>query len=109
MAVCRADHIDSSPPLRSIPTRRSSDLALGMFPEGTRQEREPGEVKPGAAMVAIQEGDHRGAGLDLTGLPLLRSEEHTSELQSHLNLVCRLLLEKNNTTSTPPTKTLSSS
>src|SRR5260370_9342311 len=24
-----------------------------------------------------------------------RSEEHTSELQSHLNLVCRLLLEKN--------------
>jgi 1-acyl-sn-glycerol-3-phosphate acyltransferase len=29
---------------------------LGMFPEGTRQEREPGEVKPGAAMVAIQEG-----------------------------------------------------
>src|SRR6266480_6105702 len=25
---------------------------------------------------------------------LLRSEEHTSELQSHVNLVCRLLLEK---------------
>src|SRR5207237_9035622 len=24
-----------------------------------------------------------------------RSEEHTSELQSHLNIVCRLLLEKN--------------
>src|SRR5260370_3725327 len=24
----------------------------------------------------------------------IRSEEHTSELQSHLNLVCRLLLEK---------------
>src|SRR5260370_31517843 len=31
-----------------------------------------------------------------------RSEEHTSELQSHLNLVCRLLLEKkNNHTSFP--------
>src|SRR5260370_10274711 len=29
---------------------------------------------------------HRQAGI--------RSEEHTSELQSHLNLVCRLLLEK---------------
>src|SRR5260370_26492821 len=30
------------------------------------------------------------------GKPLwkTRSEEHTSELQSHLNLVCRLLLEK---------------
>src|SRR5467141_4331282 len=26
--------------------------------------------------------------------PCARSEEHTSELQSHLNLVCRLLLEK---------------
>src|SRR5260370_20870757 len=25
---------------------------------------------------------------------VIRSEEHTSELQSHLNLVCRLLLEK---------------
>src|SRR5207237_7360808 len=29
---------------------------------------------------------------------LSRSEEHTSELQSHLNLVCRLLLEKKNKT-----------
>src|SRR5260370_29895698 len=30
-----------------------------------------------------------------TGLQdFVRSEEHTSELQSHLNLVCRLLLEK---------------
>src|SRR5260370_24215065 len=35
-----------------------------------------------------------------------RSEEHTSELQSHLNLVCRLLLEKkkqNIITTLPPT------
>src|SRR5260370_14367774 len=34
-----------------------------------------------------------------------RSEEHTSELQSHLNLVCRLLLEKKKKTawsSRPP-------
>src|SRR5260370_20081319 len=29
---------------------------------------------------------------------LWRSEEHTSELQSHLNLVCRLLLEKKKNT-----------
>jgi 1-acyl-sn-glycerol-3-phosphate acyltransferase len=29
--------------------------ALGMFPEGTRQEREPGPVRSGAAMVAVQE------------------------------------------------------
>src|SRR5437773_8845702 len=30
----------------------------------------------------------------------VRSEEHTSELQSHHDLVCRLLLEKKNTTIT---------
>src|SRR4051812_40053431 len=32
--------------------------------------------------------------------PKKRSEEHTSELQSHVNLVCRLLLEKKKTTKT---------
>src|SRR5258706_8520306 len=32
---------------------------------------------------------------------LLRSEEHTSELQSLTNLVCRLLLEKKKTTTWP--------
>src|SRR5256885_13018892 len=31
-----------------------------------------------------------------TGVGLKRSEEHTSELQSPCNLVCRLLLEKKN-------------
>src|SRR5260370_13888132 len=37
-------------------------------------------------------------GLDPTVIEayLGRSEEHTSELQSHLNLVCRLLLEQKN-------------
>src|ERR1022692_4961162 len=34
-----------------------------------------------------------------------RSEEHTSELQSPCNLVCRLLLEKNNRFITCPVKT----
>src|SRR5260370_2701066 len=34
---------------------------------------------------------------------LVRSEEHTSELQSHLNLVCRLLLEKKKHTEAPTT------
>src|SRR5690242_21352803 len=29
-----------------------------------------------------------------SGIEVARSEEHTSELQSHVNLVCRLLLEK---------------
>src|SRR5438477_6541893 len=32
-----------------------------------------------------------------TGRGRRRSEEHTSELQSHVNLVCRLLLEKKKT------------
>src|SRR5690242_21279682 len=32
--------------------------------------------------------------LEALRLRALRSEEHTSELQSHVNLVCRLLLEK---------------
>src|SRR5256885_4380518 len=35
-----------------------------------------------------------GAELSLAGHAALRSEEHTSELQSPCNLVCRLLLEK---------------
>src|SRR5260370_18599496 len=33
-------------------------------------------------------------GTTLSARGASRSEEHTSELQSHLNLVCRLLLEK---------------
>src|SRR5260370_32756082 len=33
----------------------------------------------------------------VSGRQDFRSEEHTSELQSHLNLVCRLLLEKKKT------------
>src|SRR2546430_7764898 len=35
-------------------------------------------------------------------LPLARSEEHTSELQSQSNLVCRLLLEKKKKETTSP-------
>src|SRR5260370_1887128 len=35
-----------------------------------------------------------GLSRSLRALTLGRSEEHTSELQSHLNLVCRLLLDK---------------
>src|SRR5438477_7686370 len=31
----------------------------------------------------------------------VRSEEHTSELQSHVNLVCRVLLEKKNSRPSP--------
>ena len=41
--------------------------------------------------------DEKFDGLIITGAPIEhRSEEHTSELQSLTNLVCRLLLEKKN-------------
>src|SRR5688572_31313152 len=39
-------------------------------------------------------GDVVGKGIEHGGLARTRSEEHTSELQSQSNLVCRLLLEK---------------
>src|SRR3712207_8910222 len=64
---------------------RSEDLA-----------RVHGEVHVGELVVAAEP-------LDLQDLPrfvhcgLLRSEEHTSELQSRQYLVCRLLLEKKKT------------
>src|SRR2546430_6989091 len=51
------------------------------------------------ADLEIEEGEPleraHVAGRDAPGhVPLVRSEEHTSELQSQSNLVCRLLLEK---------------
>src|SRR6266496_899925 len=48
-----------------------------------------------AAWVAIPRpsGDVRGRG-GVVGSVTVRSEEHTSELQSRRDLVCRLLLEK---------------
>src|SRR6266480_4525087 len=46
------------------------------------RRRAHGAADPGAPCRSARRG---GA---------LRSEEHTSELQSHVNLVCRLLLEK---------------
>src|SRR5437762_7697379 len=42
-------------------------------------------------LARIVDGPHDGR---LVGQPLVRSEEHTSELQSPMYLVCRLLLEK---------------
>src|SRR5260221_7234450 len=40
---------------------------------------------------------HGAKDVDLGGRRIIRSEEHTSELQSHSDLVCRLLLEKKKT------------
>src|SRR5947207_11574688 len=47
---------------------------------------------PGLPLGAEGPGPGLGAGQDLQHRG--RSEEHTSELQSHSDLVCRLLLEK---------------
>src|SRR5690242_20994161 len=67
--------------------------------EGPRAARRAGDVVP----VHEQLADEDLAGLlgcpqQAVGAPhrRARSEEHTSELQSHVNLVCRLLLEKRN-------------
>src|SRR5699024_12010330 len=50
----------------------------------------------GAVPEAQAEIEHLGASWSQSYLPVGRSEEHTSELQSRFDLVCRLLLEKKN-------------
>src|SRR5947207_9283643 len=74
--------------LHSFPTRRSSDLE---------------DSQSWSSCVACAGGKSNNASIATSGfhevamLALLlfpRSEEHTSELQSHSDLVCRLLLEK---------------
>src|SRR2546427_6220910 len=54
------------------------------------------EIGLGVQAVADALGDTAATALALVGAGLRdrRSEEHTSELQSQSNLVCRLLLEK---------------
>src|SRR2546430_12290167 len=64
-----------------------------------RQQRLVGGVlqrdEPLASEPACRSRLRRGADLPLRqAVEVLRSEEHTSELQSQSNLVCRLLLEK---------------
>src|SRR5207237_8499988 len=58
----------------------------------------PPGFRPIHFAAAIEAGKHvffeKPVGVDPVGIRKVRSEEHTSELQSHLNLVCRLLLEK---------------
>src|SRR3954449_13636543 len=46
---------------------------------------------------ATPPGSRSGAPAPSGGRRIIRSEEHTSELQSHSHLVCRLLLEKKKT------------
>src|SRR5256884_7114130 len=52
---------------------------------------------PSPQLIEIPRAVSRSIGATATGNLETRSEEHTSELQSRLHLVCRLLLEKKNT------------
>src|SRR2546430_5658177 len=70
--------------------------ALPIWPHADARRNRP---RPGAAKEKAahhQEGDPhlQQHAADRPGRDRLRSEEHTSELQSQSNLVCRLLLEK---------------
>src|SRR5947209_9845407 len=67
-------------------------------------QKEPGVVGEARSLLHVVRDDHdRGLLLqlkeqlfDFQGCDRIRSEEHTSELQSRQYLVCRLLLEKKN-------------
>src|SRR5207249_12125093 len=61
--------------------------------EATNETRIPALVFPAARLGAWRRG-LRPLGRALVAVDHDRSEEHTSELQSRFDLVCRLLLEK---------------
>src|SRR5205085_11160772 len=100
----------SFPPrhLPSFPTRRSSDLLPTANPDPIPPKYEAGFLKrAGARNIQVLPGRDLKDVEDPKNLEVLRkargvwfgggrqrSEEHTSELQSQSNLVCRLLLEK---------------
>src|SRR5690348_18510948 len=75
----------------SFPTRRSSDLGSGSVPAAEALLAETDE----RWREAEAEAARRRARVDALDMALgeARSEEHTSELQSPVQLVCRLLLE----------------
>src|SRR5690606_41399575 len=87
--------------LLSFPTRRSSDLIGHGDSVYDDQGRSPvyGGGSPyveigDASGTTVAVGDVQARTHALQSLHNIRSEEHTSELQSRENLVCRLLLEK---------------
>src|SRR5207302_11150964 len=75
-------------PLPSFPTRRSSDLLAQALASLARQT-----VTRRVALDGLDRGEV-GSFRATRRVTVWRSEEHTSELQSRENLVCRLLLEK---------------
>src|SRR5262249_61826267 len=91
-------------PLPSFPTRRSSDLraqpALSRSPQHVPRSHALSRDRRSYRGAAIGGPDCARRGVSLRSgsdrRTSVRSEEHTSELQSLTNLVCRLLLEKKN-------------
>src|SRR5690606_41056147 len=90
------------PAPHSFPTRRSSDLGVRRAPprpsSGTPRCARRGPTTRRRAPASRRRAP-RPAGR-ARGPASPRSEEHTSELQSRENLVCRLLLEKKKKIST---------
>src|SRR5947208_9214734 len=84
--------------LHSFPTRRSSDLRR--TPRSFAKRRSSSMSRLGLTWVMSESGfpkePYHCQSTSWYGKPM-RSEEHTSELQSPDHLVCRLLLEKKNT------------
>src|SRR5207237_10661615 len=85
--------------LHSFPTRRSSDLRAHSRAAASRSPRilrAGPALEPGEPPCSFRSSSPRPSRPPLCNRSResSRSEEHTSELQSHLNLVCRLLLEK---------------
>src|SRR5256885_7954476 len=76
-----------------------------LFPYTTLFRSAEPPTRPGApahsAARRLQDRGSRSAGQCLLAPERYRSEEHTSELQSPCNLVCRLLLEKKKKTHSP--------
>src|SRR5437773_10172690 len=79
----------------SCPTRRSSDLDAVRVEAGAGGVEAVGgtDVVP---LAVMHDGGEAAGAHDGEWYNIGRSEEHTSELQSHHDLVCRLLLEKKN-------------
>src|SRR5438034_2312115 len=90
------DHRD----LHSFPTRRSSDLILyesGVVPEPFDYHDDRRVIEFGIGLTDLVKRPTKGVEELKREDFAERSEEHTSELQSHSDLVCRLLLEKKKT------------
>src|SRR5438067_9310429 len=69
-----------------------------LFPYTTSSDLHETDAPPRARSPSIVFGDQAFDGIEHHGelLVVLRSEEHTSELQSRFDIVCRLLLDKKN-------------